>query len=311
MLILSRYPAIRQFLSTLSNPITALIFAAFGFFALSIPAARSRGGGGGGGHGGGGGGGHSSGFGGGGFGGGGFGGGGFGGGHYYGGGGYYGGSHYYGGGGYGGGDVFFWILLIIAVIFLMIMISSISNARRTLVVVTMVLKNGRQYTSMMERFTANSNFDSAQGRTYVAHEVIHNIHDIDIFLGKVKVLSSSSNGLGLGDEAKLLWQTEMRKGDVKADVINVSSPTGKMKASFGTPTLDPSSAAEYEEGFALVSIIVTASGVWSRSGSQRGDVVNAIQRLASSNIDALYFYYTPSAGQAMTRGEAISLLESL
>jgi hypothetical protein len=175
----------------------------------------------------------------------------------------------------------------------------------------MVLRNGREYTSMMERFATNSNFDAPTARTYVAHEVIHLIHDVDIFLGRVKVSDSSANGYMLGEEAKALWQLEMKKGDVKADVINVSSPSGKMKASFGVPGVDPASAPEYEEGFALVSIIVTASGLWTSSSSERGDVVNAIHRLASSDIDALYFYYTPSAGQAMTRGDAITLMEAL
>ena len=103
----------------------------------------------------------------------------------------------------------------------------------------------------------------------------------------------------------------MQRGDVKADIINVSSPSGKMKADFGSPVLDPNSAAENEDGYCLLSIIVTASGMWSSSSASRGEVVNAIQRLASSDIDALYFYYTPSAGQAMRRGEAISLLETL
>ncbi len=289
------------------NVTLVLLFTFLLLTCLSVPASWSRGGGGGGGHGGGG-------FG--------------GGGHFSGGGGYSGGfggysgygggyRHYYGGGYYGGGYYGgFNPTVLIIVIFLIIAIVAFnafsgSGSRKSLINITMVLRNGRQYTSMMERLTNAGDFSEAQSRTYTAHEVVHAIHDIDIFLGFVNVIKPSSSGIDLGEEAKRLWQTEMRRGDVKADIINVSSPSGKMKADFGSPVLDPNSAAENEDGYCLLSIIVTASGMWSSSSASRGEVVNAIQRLASSDIDALYFYYTPSAGQAMRRGEAISLLETL
>jgi hypothetical protein len=98
---------------------------------------------------------------------------------------------------------------------------------------------------------------------------------------------------------------------VKADIINVSSPSGKMKADFGPPSKYQDTAAELEDGYCLLSMIVTASGLWSTSSSQKGDVVNAIHKLAASEIDALYFYYTPSAGTSMTRSEGISVLEQV
>ncbi len=273
------------------------------------PAAWSRGGGGGGGHGGGFGGGH---FGGGGF------GGGYGGSHYYGGYGGYGGN-YYGGGNYyhsyygynAANAVLGWILGIAAVLIVCVAIANIWHARKSLVAITMVLKNGRQYTSTMQQFTTQGRFDDPSSRTVAAHEVVHLIHDIDIFVGSVHVANTGMDGADLGEQAKMLWQEEMRRGEIKADVINVASPSGKMKANFGPAPADPEAVLEHEDGYCLLSIIVTASGIWSNSTNQRGDVVNAIHRLASSEIDALYFYYTPSAGIAISRGDAISVLEKL
>jgi hypothetical protein len=273
--------------------------------------AWSRGGGGFGGFGGG----HSS------FGGGGFGGyhssyyGGYGGGYHR---GYYGG---YGGGGYGynnyygrgsAADEFLGILILLAVgiMFVYPLLGSL-NRRKTLVVVTMLLSRGQEYTQLLHRFTQSARVQTSSDRTFTAHEVVHLIRESDIFLGSYRQIESSFDGMELGMTAKSIWQQEMSVGQVKADVINVSAPSQKMKADFGAPGYDPESVATGDEGYCLVSIIAAATGFWPSPSTDRSAVVNAVHRLGSAQIDALYFYFTPSAGLAISRDQGISLLERL
>jgi hypothetical protein len=288
----------------------ALARTAFtGLLLIPCPsAALARGGGGGGGHGGGFGGGHS--FGGGGFGG--FGGGGFGGGY----GGYHSGyygyhSGYYGGGYYGGGSsILFWIIGIFAAVYIIGWLSRFLSTWRTLAVMTLVLSEGQRYTEMFARYTQTGNFDGPQMRNFSVHDLFDRINEHDIVAAYVHTLQSGTDVNNLGASAKQIWQTEMEKADVKADVINVSSPGSRMKATFATG-LDPNPEGLVTDGCCLVSVIVVASGLGVAAATDRSGAVAALHRLHSAVIDSFYFYFTPAAGQAMPRYEAIQVLEQL
>jgi hypothetical protein len=295
---------------TVSRFIAATVRFAFVLVAALLPVSvvYARGGGGGGGHGGGGfgGGGHFGGYGGGYV-------GGFGGGYY---GGYHpsyhGGGYYYHGGGYGnsGGEaVFLWIVVIVAAFFVLSRVFSAMAATRTLSVITLVLSNGAQYTSRFERFTRASRFDSPSERNNALHQLFDRIDEHDIVAAYIHGLDSGPDANRLGEEAKRIWQSEMDKAEVKADTINVSSPGNRIKASFA-----PEGAAEpgaIADGCCLLSVILVGSGIERGTITDRAAAIMALHRLHSSVVDSFYFYFTPSAGEAMPRYEAVEVLERI
>ncbi len=217
--------------------------------------------------------------------------------------------HYYPGFGYvTDSDIWcFWTVVGISAVWLIYKLAMLALSQKSLVAITLVLRNGQMYTLTLKSLVKRSRFDTQEDRNSAAHALLEQIADVDVFAGYVHVLERSSSAVSLGDTAESIWRQEMDIAEVKPDVMNIASPTNKFQADFG----DPFAQVTEANGFCLVSILVSAQGIGLYTTEERGAVINELHRLHSTTIDALYFYYTPSAGESMPQSEAIGVLEKL
>lgn len=258
---------------------------------LSVAHAWARGGGGGGGHGGGG---HSS-----------------GGGHGGSFGGGYGHGSYYGGS--GGGT--FWSewgdLLIIAGVCLIVIYATSRSSRRNkeaaeaartpsgglpLVNLVAVLDRGAFYVPALRDLAARSDFGTPRGRTQARQRLAALVAPEDVCDGFL--LRAGGAGDGGGQEARALWERQMRLAEITPETLNVSSPEERTRLS------EPASRRE-GTGVCLLGVVATAADPTEGGADAAREALRGLGRTPGS---AFYFYYAPGVGESLELSEARALL---
>jgi hypothetical protein len=246
---------------------------------------------------------------GGGFGGGGFGGGGFGRSSYGGGarpyGGYYGGPRIFFFPGFGGGFALVLLVVVVGGIVLVVGAAAVSSwtaNRFALVNVALNLRNGRRYAKRLDSLLADSDFVDPSGRTRALHRLAKLIDPADVVDGFVNVGSRLADRANIGEAAENLARSQMKYIGVNPDAVNVANMEGQsvQAGSANEGTAGPGEEAEA----ALVVILATvrSSALKTLRTGGETDALVAIQRLYETNsrdLDALFFYYAPTADEPL------------
>jgi hypothetical protein len=241
--------------------------------------------------------------------GGGFGGGGIGGGGGFGGGGY----RPYGGFGgprfvffprFGGGVGLVLVLLVVGGIVLVVGASAISGwtaNRFALVNVAVNLRNGRRYAKRLDALLADSDFADPAGRTRALHRLAKLIETDDVVDGFVNVGSRLADREKIGETAETLARSQMKYIGVNPDAVNVANVEGQ---SVQVGSTEQVGDGEGDQEAALVVILATVRSSATRALREGGekDALLALHRLyetSGRDLDALYFYYAPTANEAL------------
>jgi len=264
---------------------------------LLLPTADAwaRGGGGGGGHGGGGGG----------FGGGGFGGSGFGGG--------------FRSSGYGGGSgsegVSFWeglLLTCVAAVLVYALSERVRKARiaRTIphrqarINIVAVLDQGPHYVPALRALAARSRFGTPTGRAKARASLAALIVPEDVRGGFLRSAPGRGDACQVGQQARELWERQMRLAEITPEVLVVSSPDEKVQRREHL-------ARREGVGVCVVGLVMTVPAASSLADGGRDEAREALRRLGRTSGEAFYFYYAPGTGEALDLSEADSLLARL
>lgn len=257
---------------------------------LPIAHAWARGGGGGGGYGGGG----SGGFGGGGFGGG-----------------------FHGGGSSGGGDrgVSFWLGLLAtmaAAVLVYALSEWISKARiaRTTphgqirINIVATLNRGDHYVPALRALAARSRFGTPTGRAKARASLAALILPEDVRDGFLRRAPGQGDACRVGQQARELWERQMRLAEITPEVLNISSPDEKVQRREHPDRREGA-------GVCLVGVVMTVPAASPLADGGGDEAREALSRLGRMPAEAFYFLYAPGTGEALDLSEADALLARL
>lgn len=273
---------------------------------FSHATAWARGGGGGGGHGGGFGGGRS-------FGGGGYGGGYSHGGHYYPGG--------YGGGGYGSSPTDNWLTALLVVAFIGLLVWKIlgsgglrspAGSRFQLVNVVLALHDGPRYVSALDALTLNAEFTTPAERADALRHLVSLINPSDVIAGFAAARGpATSDTSALNQQARALWQSQMKQMEIQPRILHTSTPGGtKRQVNAPPPDLDAPDA-QPPHSVCLLGLALTVAGSGTKDAPDGPAALRTLTHLSHSTVGALYFYYTPGAGETLPPADAVDLFHAL
>ncbi len=220
--------------------------------------------------------------------------------------GYWGGPRFifFGGGGFG----LLFVLVIVGGIVLVAGASAISNwsaSRYTLVNVAVNLRNGKRYTKRLDSLLVDSDFTEPAGRTRAMHRLAKMIDTDDVVDGFLITGSRLADREAIGEQAENLARSQMSYIGINADAVNVANTEGQSvlvestRAGRGGVGDGPDMSDA-----ALVVILATVRAGTAKQISAGGakDALLGLHRLyelTGKDLDALYFYYAPTADEML------------
>jgi hypothetical protein len=220
-------------------------------------------------------------------------------------GGYYGGPRVVFFPGFGGGFALVFLVVVVGGIVLVVGAAAVSNwtaNRFALVNVALNLRNGKRYAKRLDGLLADSDFTDPSSRTRALHRLAKLIDPADVVDGFVNVGSRLADRANIGVAAENLARSQMKYIGVNADAVNVANEEGQsvQVGSANEGTAGPGEEAEA----ALVVILATvrSSALKTLRTGGENDALAAIERLYETNsrdLDALFFYYAPTADEPL------------
>jgi hypothetical protein len=207
--------------------------------------------------------------------------------------------------GFGGGFGLVVVLIIVGGIVFVVGASAVSNwtaNRFALVNVAVNLRNGKRYAKRLDSLLADSDFADPSGRTRAQHRLTKLIDPADVADGFVNVGSRLADRVKVGEEAENLARQQMKYVGVNADAINVANEEGQSVQVESATAGGHMPGDEAEAALVVILATVRSSSLKALRDGGEQDALLALQRLYETkgkDIDALFFYYAPTADEPL------------
>lgn len=220
---------------------------------------------------------------------------------------------YRGGYGWGGPRIFFiggggvsllFTLVVVGGIVLVVGAAAVAGwagNRYAMVNVAVNLRNGERYARRLDALLADSDFTTPSGRTRALHRLAKQIDPADIVEGFVTVPNRFSDRDKVGETAETLARAQMNRIGIQADAVNVANTEGQSVQIESTRTGGNGRGGGPDAAACVIAIVATvrrSAVAQITAGGGEQDALRALQGLyetTGKDLDALYFYYAPTA----------------
>ena len=238
-----------------------------------------------------------------------------------------GGSGGFGGGGFGGGlhggtgngrwdgGASYWLglaLTIVAALLVYALSEWIRKARtahttphgQIRINIVATLDRGAHYVPALRALAARSRFGTPTGRARARASLAALIVPEDVRDGFLRRAPGRGDARQVGQQARELWERQMRLAEITPEVLNVSSPN---------ETVQRREHPDRREGVGVcvVGVVMTVPAGSPLAEGGRDEARGALRRLGRMPGEGFYFLYAPGTGEALDLSDADALLARL
>lgn len=197
------------------------------------------------------------------------------------------------------------ILLVVAGVVVAVVVAKAAASwmasRYATLILGLNLRHGRQYARKLEAIVSGADFGTPSGRAAALHRIASMIDPEDVVDGFLTVRNPFASREDAGERAEAIARSQMQRSGVTPEAVNVASPDG-MGVRLDGPAA-PAAPDDASTGcvLAVVTTVRRQALPGIRTGGE-GAVLASLLRLhevSGRDMDALYFYYAPSARDAL------------
>jgi hypothetical protein len=166
------------------------------------------------------------------------------------------------------------------------------------------LDRGAHYIPALRALAARSRFGTPTGRAKARDSLAALIVPEDVRGGFLRSAPGRGDACQVGQQARELWEHQMRLAEITPEVLVVSSPDEKVQRREHL-------ARREGVGVCMVGVVMTVPAASSLADGGRDEAREALRRLGRTSGEAFYFYYAPGTGEALDLSEADALLARL
>ncbi len=232
-----------------------------------------------------------------------------------------------GGGGFGGGSpsgsgaggtaegASFWLGLGIAIAAALLVYALSERGRKARIArttphrqarinIVATLDRGAHYVPALRALAARSRFGTSTGRAKARASLAALITSEDVRGGFLRRAPGRGDACQVGQQARELWERQMRLAEITPEVLVVSSPDERVQRR-------EHPARREGVGVCVVGVVMTIPAASPLAEGGRDEAREALRRLGRISGEAFYFLYAPGTGEALNPSEADALLVRL
>ncbi|MGC8669155.1 MAG: hypothetical protein ACP5VE_13660 [Chthonomonadales bacterium] len=209
--------------------------------------------------------------------------------------------------------VFLIIAGIVAAVVVVAAASSWAASRYATVSLGLNLRRGRRYARKLDELVATADFTTPAGRAAALHRIANMIDPEDVVDGFLTISNPFAGREAAGTRAEAIARSQMQRSGITPEAVNVASADGMAVRLDG-----PSAPAEPDDAsagcvLALVSTVRRRALGGIRVGGEGAVLASlmSLHEVPGKDMDALYFYYAPSAKDYLDPASANRLFGDL
>ncbi len=174
------------------------------------------------------------------------------------------------------------------------------GGRFATVSVAVNLRNGEKYARLLDGLVEGADYSTPTGRAAALSKLARSIEEPDVVDGLVVIHHRLTGKDAAGERAESTAREQMQYLGINPGAVNVSTADGQ------GVRLDPRHAkgGHGHSDACVAAVVATLSrrglaDIWPGDTPQALAALSRLQRLSGADIDALYLFYTPNAGEPM------------